>query len=182
LQKADGRTRFLLIVEPGSRESSRELATLKDELQNKKLGEVLFPCLDARACGALSKPHDWCHEEAACDFPDWLNELGSGAGLRKESMLFSYALIRISNPKAPGEELRIVSQRLERKGQVECYLCTREGKRPVRVQRSKSNAANEFFLESVRGDLWLNARIGEKNDVEAANVRIPPQIISVFHE
>lgn len=180
LKKADGRERFLVIVEPGSRESSRELAALKDQLQAASLGRVLLPCMDARPCGALADERDWCHEEVACEFPEWLNELGAGAGMRKESMLFSYALIQAGEPLPPGSRLRIVSQRMERKGQVECRLCTAAGKKPVRVQRSKAHEKNEFFLGSVRGDLWASAVIGEKNDLEEATPEIAAGIYSVF--
>ncbi len=166
LERADGKARFLLLIEPGSRDSSRELATIKDHLQKEK-ARVLLPCLDARPCGALKDPRDWCHEEVQCDFPAWLNELGSGAGLRKESLLFSYALFSASGTihSALEEGWRIVSQRMERKGQVECRLCTKEGKVPVRVQRSKATPETEFFLSASRGEIWKRAEVGEKTDL-----------------
>lgn len=174
----DGKARYLLLVEPGSRESARELASLKDELSQK--AAVLLPCLDERGCGALADPKDWCHEEASCDFPDWVNELGSSAGLRKESLLFSYALLAADrNSKHPLAGLsRVVSQRLERKGQVECHLCMKEGKRKARVQRSKATDANEFFLTAIRGDLLRDLKLGDKGDVEHAELVPSPE--SVF--
>ncbi len=183
LERADGKQRFLLLIEPGSRESSRELALLKDELQAHKAGAVIFPCMDARPCGALKNPQDWCHEEAACIFPGWLNELGAAAGMRKEAMLFSYAWIRAGEAKAPGDRasMRIVSQRMERKGQVECRLCTAEGKRMVRVQRSRSDEKTEFFFQSVRGDLWSEAKIGEKGDLQEVVALQANQPSSVFY-
>lgn len=167
----DGRARFLLLIEPGSRENSRELATLKDALQQKNLSRVLFPCLDARPCGALRDPRDWCHEEASCHFPEWMNEIGSSVGLRKEALLFSYALIAVEPPRAEKKDIgRMVSQRMERKGQVECRLCLPEEKKPVRVQRSKATAENSFVLNCVRGDLWEKPELGEKGDVQKARV------------
>lgn len=183
LERADGQARFLLVVEPGSRDSSRELAALKDKLQAGG-PRVLLPCLDDRACGALADARDWCHEEVACDFPHWLNELGSGAGLRKESVLFSYALLAASGKSSLGLEAgwRLVSQRMERKGQVECRLCTRSGKVPVRVQRSKATPENEFFLSSGRGEIWREAKVGEKTDLESAVRLPPPAASSVFFE
>ena len=172
--KADGKQRTLLIVEPGSRESSRELAELKDFLQERKLGRVLFPCLDARPCGALRDPRDWCHEEASCQFPDWVNEIGASVGIRKEALLFSYVLISATqDPLEPSQIGRVVSQRMERKGQVECRLCLPEGKRAARVQRSKATPQNEFALELGRGDLWQNLALGEKGDIESAEARLP---------
>jgi hypothetical protein len=179
LGKKDGKPRYLLLIEPGSRESSRELAALKDAL--RPVGTTLLPCLDERPCGALKDPKDWCHEEAACEFPGWLNELGAEAGLRKEALLFSYAWIRAGSaaPAAYAGCSRIVSQRMERKGQVECRICAPEGKRPVRVQRSKASAESEFLFDSVRGELWRNAEIGEKGDVARAAV-IAPQSAPIF--
>ena len=180
-ERADGLARFLLVIEPGSRDSSRELAALKDKVQAAG-PRVLLPCLDERPCGALADPRDWCHEEVACEFPGWLNELGAGAGLRKESLLFSYALISAAGKGLPGLRGggRIVSQRLERKGQVECRLCTAGGKVPVRVQRSKATPATEFFLSAGRGDLWRSATVGEKTDLLAADRLPPPAERSVF--
>ncbi len=168
LEQKDGHRRYLLLIEPGSRDSSRELAALKDVLRGEM--RTLLPCLDDRACGALADPRDWCHEEVACDFPEWLNAIGAEAGLRKESLLFSYAFSRPGqSAEAPlADCARMVSQRMERKGQVECRLCTPRGKRAARVQRSKATPENAFVLEAARGDLWRNAEIGEKGDVERA--------------
>jgi ribosomal protein RSM22 (predicted rRNA methylase) len=172
LEKADGKARFLLLIEPGSRDSSRELAALKDQLQLEKAAQVLLPCLDARPCGALANPQDWCHEEVGCDFPQWLNELGSSAGMRKEAILFAYALLRAGEIGALANAggLRMVSQRMERKGQVECRLCTPEGKRMVRVQRSKATTESEILFKTARGDIWTKAEIGEKGDLGSASV------------
>lgn len=181
LSRSDGRPRFLLLLEPGSRESSRELAQLKDGWAAHNKVQVLLPCLDARPCGALANPQDWCHEEVGCHFPDWVNDLGAEAGMRKESLLFSYVWAQIGQ-RAPDfpQALRIVSQRMERKGQVECRLCTAQGKRMVRVQRSKSTEINESFFQSVRGDLWREAEIGEKGDLIVAQPIVGDQIQSIF--
>ncbi|MGZ3711790.1 MAG: small ribosomal subunit Rsm22 family protein, partial [Bdellovibrionota bacterium] len=180
LSQKDGKKRFLLIVEPGSRESSRELAELKDSMQAQGLGRVLYPCLDARPCGALVDPRDWCHEEASCHFPDWVNEVGQSVGLRKEAMLFSYVLIEAGEEPLPHSHVaRMVSQRMERKGQVECRLCLPEGKRPARVQRSKVTAENQFVLETARGELWGDLVLEEKGDVKTATL-IAPKTKSVF--
>lgn len=138
--------------------------------QTRNATKRLTPKNVDRACGALADPRDWCHEEVACDFPEWLNAIGAEAGLRKESLLFSYAFSRPGqSAEAPlADCARMVSQRMERKGQVECRLCTPRGKRAARVQRSKATPENAFVLEAARGDLWRNAEIGEKGDVERA--------------
>ncbi|MGZ3703660.1 MAG: hypothetical protein ACXWSD_18010, partial [Bdellovibrionota bacterium] len=49
-------------------------------------------------------------------------------------------------------------------------ICTVEGKKAVRVQRSKATLESEFFLTAARGDLWKSADIGEKGDIARADV------------
>lgn len=164
----DGKPRYLLIIEPGSKENSRDLSTLKDALQAK----VLLPCLSNRKCGALAKPQDWCHEEVECEFPAWLNELGASAKMRKESLLFSYLLLEVGGKTAQRNDLRVVSQRLERKGQVECWLCSSEGKIFARAQRSKAGPEAEILFQANRGDLWQETQLGEKGDLEKAELGV----------
>lgn len=175
-----GGERYLLIIEPGSRESSRELAQIKDAISAST--NILLPCLDQRPCGALKNPNDWCHEEAACDFPEWMNQLGSTANLRKESLLFSYALFSTEkNSLGLDGGGRMVSQRMERKGQTECFYCMPNAKQKIRVQNSKSTDSTKFFFDSCRGDLLKNISIGEKGDLLAAEQMIE-QAPSIFYK
>lgn len=174
-----GGERFLLIIEPGSRDSSRELSRLKDSLSEKY--QVLLPCFDNRKCGALANPQDWCHEESQCSFPPWMNQLGSAANLRKESLLYSYLLISTADREPLLKEAsRMVSQRMERKGQVECHYCTFNGKQKIRVQRSKSTANTEFFFDSCRGDILKNISVGEKGDLIQAEMVKSEHIPTIF--
>jgi ribosomal protein RSM22 (predicted rRNA methylase) len=171
MSQKDGQERFLFLIEPGSRDSSRELAELKDAMPIKPF----LPCLDARPCGALVRPHDWCHEEVGVSFPSFVNELGAQAGLRKESLLFSYAIFSTSPHDSLAGRGRVVSQRLERKGQTECFLCTPEGKVAVRAQLSKAGPESAPVIEARRGDIWKDAVIGPKKDLEKAERFIPAQ-------
>jgi hypothetical protein len=166
LSKRDGAERFIVIIEPASRQSSRELSELKDHLAPSV--SVMFPCLDNRKCGALAKPEDWCHEEVACEFPDWIQRIGVGASMQKAALLFSYVVLRIGGPKAESPQARIVSQRLERKGQTECWICQNSGKRMVRAQKSKQNEFSHLVTQGNRGDLWNNYSLGEKGDLLSA--------------
>jgi len=175
LSRRDGKARYLVLIEPGSRENSRELSALKDAMPKKPL----LPCLDARPCGALARPQDWCHEEVAVRFPDWMNELGAEAGLRKESLLFSYAVFSTKDDYPLAERWRVVSQRLERKGQTECWLCTPESKRQVRAQLSKAGRESAPVIEARRGDIWRNPVVGPKGDLEGAE-RFAAGVPSVF--
>lgn len=163
--------RWLLIIEPGSRESSRELLQLREELRSQAGLEIFLPCLDRRPCGALQLEKDWCHEEVACEFPVWLNQLGSAAGIRKEAMLFSYLLVAVGLPEKsaawPEAGIRMVSQRMQHKGLTECWFCTPAGKERYRFSHSVQRKREVPLPEPVRGSLYRSLRVSEKKEVEA---------------
>jgi hypothetical protein len=143
---------------------------LRDKLRARSEIKVWLPCLDARPCGALEKPGDWCHEEVAAEFPEWVNALGAEAGLRKESLLFSYLICSVgvhpSPPQTwPKSGKRVVSPMMHEKGLVQCYMCTEKGKTRARVLNSRQNASNEVFLSSVRGQIYRQLDLDEKGNV-----------------
>ena len=171
LLKRLGGPRYLILIEPALRDSTRDLLRTREALIDGKKAKVWLPCLDNRPCGALASPNDWCHEEIAVEFPEWFNKFGSSAGLKKESLLFSYSVLAHTELEVPdwhADGLRMVSQRLERKGQTECFLCTQRGKLKVRVQLSKTTDENRQLLEWVRGDLFSEVEIGESGDLVRA--------------
>ncbi len=164
---------WLILVEPGTKDFSRELIQLRNSVLDNPKVKLWLPCLSARTCGALAGATDWCHEEVACEFPSWLQNLGEKAKLKKESMLFSYLVYSIGDEHPsrsapwPTEAYRMVSQRLEQKGQTECYFCTTNGKQKRRVQRKNQNETNEIFLQTTRGEIFTSIAAGEKGDVES---------------
>lgn len=175
---------YLLIVEPGSKAASRQLLATREILRADPKLRILLPCLSNRPCGALARPEDWCHEETACSFPAWHEALGEAAGLRKEALIFSYLVAgdAHSAPEIwPADAARAVSQRLERKGQVECWFCFPEGKQAARVQYSKKTAANESFLDVRRGEIFTTLELGPKKDVlemkRAASAAAPEESV-----
>lgn len=164
--------RYLILIEPALRHSSRDLLELRKELIHGGKTRVWLPCIDNRPCGALTQPTDWCHEEVPIEFPDWVNKLGASAQLTKESMLFSYLVLSSNNLSVPGWQnstYRMVSQRLERKGQTECFLCTQQGKVKARVQRSKVTPESEQLQSWVRGDLFSNMELNDLGDLIQAS-------------
>lgn len=170
----DNESRWLLIVEPGSRSSSRELLSLRDEIKSLAKSDaqvaIQLPCFDERPCGALEEPDDWCHEEISCEFPLWLNQLGRGAKLEKHSLIFSYLLVEV-RPEARATKseneglVRMVSQRLERKGFDECRFCTKEGKVRARLTHSKNKLRVTPFSIPDRGFVWNSLERDEKDEL-----------------
>ena len=171
LLKRSGGAKYLILIEPALRDSSRELLELRSSLIASDKARIWLPCLDNRPCGALSTKNDWCHEEVPVKFPEWMNNLGASAQMHKDSLLFSYLVI--SSPALEVSHwqsgaLRMVSQRLEHKGQTECLLCTQSGKVKARVQRSKVTEENAQLQSWIRGDLFSQVELGESNDLVRA--------------
>ncbi len=161
--------RWLILIEPALKSSSRDLLELRQGLLQAKHLRLWLPCLDNRDCGALEKGDDWCHEEVAVNLPSWINEVGREAGLRKESVLFSYLVFSIGEfPEVstwPKNGFRMVSQRLERKGYTECHLCSQTGKIRCRVQHSKTTPENKGALEWSRGQILQGLNLAPNSDV-----------------
>lgn len=177
LSKGDKKKRYLIVIEPGSKANSRELSELKDFC--KQNHSILLPCIDNRNCGALVKPEDWCHEEVSCEFPDWIQSIGSAASMQKEAILFSYFVLEVGAEALEESRVRVVSQRLERKGQTECWICKKEGKQMIRAQKSKTNDFSRLVFQVNRGEIWDHCKIAEKGDLlEAEPVR--PNLPTIF--
>ncbi len=140
---------LIVIVEPALKAQSRKLLELRRQLlelreRGKGLSyQVLLPCLGHQACGALSAPEDWCHEETVWWRPPYLRRIDQMAGLDRKSLAFSYLVIAKS--KRPMSELlpatrgfqrfeRLVSPSHSEGKDLEFYLCGKEGKRRARYR------------------------------------------------
>ena len=175
MARRDGRTRWLILLEPGSKASSRDLLVLRKFLIEQSQGQglrLLLPCLSERPCGALESPGDWCHEELEFEPCSWQKQLGAEAELKKEQMLFSYLVWAIGPHSEnvapstwPSNGERVVSQRLKEKGLTKCYLCTPLGKKLRRVLDSRVTEQNEGFLSATRGQIFDSLVTDEKGSV-----------------
>lgn len=154
-------TGSLVIIEPALRDRSRHLHAVRDALV--AAGTRIFaPCLHERACPALARENDWCHEDLAVSLPTWLVPTARAAGLRFEGLSFAYLVLR-RDAHALGALLpasglvRAVSGPLVSKGKHEVLLCPAEAGRTglvrgMRLDRHKA-AANEAWGFIERGDL-----------------------------
>jgi SAM-dependent methyltransferase len=151
LLAADG---AMLIIEPGLRETSRDLHRLRDRLLAHGQLHVHSPCLHELPCPALGTDRDWCIADLAWEPPAIVQTIERRTGLRKGSLKFSYLVLARERPSAP-EPLRwrVVSEVLELKGERRVYLCA-DGRWIVLGQLQRDRAASgETFSRLRRGDL-----------------------------
>ena len=137
----------MMIVEPALRDTSRHLLQLRDQLVADGACNVYSPCLHERACPALVKEDDWCHEERPWEPPPVVTAIDRRVGFIKDALKFSYLLLRKDGrtivPRSP-DVYRVVSELRIMKGEKRAWLCNETGRPEVGRQdrlRSESNAS-----------------------------------------
>jgi hypothetical protein len=167
--KKTGEKKIIIFIDPGSKISSRELLALRDSVLTNPEVRILTPCLSNRKCGAYQDIKEWCHEDVECVFPEWHSRLGQMAGLKKESLLFSYLVFQIGGGPTQIEELkngnRVVSQLIREKGLNKCFICMPDGRKQVRLLSSRTTEENKDFNKVIRGDVLMKLECSEKGDV-----------------
>ncbi len=143
-----------IIIEPALRETSRELLAVRDHLIANSF-HIYTPCLTAKNCPALANPRDWCHEDVPWDPPALIRELDKLTGLRKDSLKFSYMVLRKDVRSFADlfgrDAFRVVSEPLVTKGKIEFYLCGGQGRKLATRLDKDRTAENQLFEELKRG-------------------------------
>lgn len=154
-----------IIIEPSLRETSREMLMVRDILLKEGF-RMYSPCIMDEPCPALLNPKDWCHEDIPWEPPAVVREIDKLAGLRKDSLKFSYLVLRkdkLSLTDIYGKtSFRVVSEPLVSKGKIEFYICGDSKRRAVTRLNKDKTSANEAFEYLRRGDMvGLEGLIGE---------------------
>ncbi len=143
-----------IIIEPALRDTSRELLMVRDGLLAHGF-HAYSPCLMSKSCPALVNPKDWCHENVPWDPPALIQKIDKLTGLKKDSLKFSYAVIRKDSMSLADlhdmPSFRIVSAPLISKGKIEFYLCGKGGRRLITRLDKDSSLLNEEFETLKRG-------------------------------
>jgi hypothetical protein len=116
---------------------------------------VYSPCLFSGKCPVLANPRDWCHEDIPWDPPALVKEIDKVTGLHKDSLKFSYLVLRkdgLSLSDVLGRNIfRVVSEPLVSKGKREFFVCGAAGRRLVTRLDKDTTPANELFGALQRG-------------------------------
>jgi len=144
----------LVIIEPGLRETARDLHRLRDRWLASGLLHVQAPCLHEAPCPALVTDRDWCIAELPWHPPRRVTTLDRRTGLRKGTLKFSYLLLTVTSatPRCP-TAWRVVSDVLDLKGERRVYLCA-EGRWILLAQLKRgAGSLADAFAQMRRGDL-----------------------------
>jgi ribosomal protein RSM22 (predicted rRNA methylase) len=145
-----------ILIEPALRETSREMLEVRDGLLEQGF-HVYSPCLFRGPCPALASPKDWCHEDIPWDPPALVKEIDKLTGLRKDSLKFSYLVLRKDELSLKdvwdAKVFRVVSEPLVSKGKREFYVCGAAGRRLVTRLDKDATPGNEPFGSLQRGNV-----------------------------
>ena len=144
----------ILVIEPGLRDTARDLHRLRDRWLASTALHVEAPCLHEAPCPALVTDRDWCIADLAWEPPTIVADVDRRTGLRKGSLKFAYlVLTRESAAPLPAVTWRVVSDVLDLKGERRVYLCA-DGRWIVLGQLKRDvGATGETFASLRRGDL-----------------------------
>lgn len=151
-----------IIIEPALRETSREMLEVRDGMPGHGF-HVYSPCLYHGKCPALANPKDWCHEDLLWEPPELIQEIDKLTGLRKDSLKFSYLVLRketLSLSDFAGQNaFRVVSEPLVSKGKRELHICGPGGRRLITRLHKDKTLANQVFEDLQRGNIAVFERL-----------------------
>ncbi len=151
----------LLLIDPGTRASSRRLIYLRNRILVKTSLTLYAPCLAVAHCPMLDNPKDWCHQKLVWQPPAIVAAIDSCLGFTKEKGIqYSYFTFRKDGKtvadifrNVPQQHAwRVVSYVMRHKGEERLFVCN--GKERVMLRRMTRNASeeNEDFSLAVRGN------------------------------
>lgn len=169
-----------MLIEPALRATSRGLHEVRNNLLANYACSLYSPCLHDQTCPALARPDDWCHEERNWARPVWIEQIDKAAGLIKDALKFSYAIIRKDGRTiVPRNEPyhRVVSELRVMKGEKRVWLCEAGGRSELGRQDKDRSASNAAFEQFHRGAIIKISEIVRKERKGKLSTvgRIPPQ-------
>lgn len=147
----------ILLLEPGLKETARDLHRLRDRILSEReaprIGlRVHAPCLHEEPCPALATSRDWCFAALPWSPTAAVAEIDRRTGLDKRSLKFAYLLLSpLPPPATPPGRWRLVSDVRDLKGERRLYLCG-EGRWIVLADLKRHRRA-DAFSDLLRGDL-----------------------------
>jgi ribosomal protein RSM22 (predicted rRNA methylase) len=119
----------LMILEPSTGDDGRRLMALRETLIANGFS-IWAPCTHHLSCPLLThSKHDWCHDRAVVDAPEWFEELEQLLPMRNRTVTTSYLLARKRPPpEVLKTKARLTGDSLEEKGKTRQLICRNENR------------------------------------------------------
>jgi len=161
----------VLWVEPGTREVSRALAALRDQLRDGF--DLIAPCTHANSCPLFEPKNErhWCHYFAPAPAgiyadPNWVR-FGQKAGVDLRSLPYSVLVLekkglRPSSTSLPTDASRVIGRPRVHKAHTDLLSCDRTGLNELKLFRRTNPALTKQFEKKPPIPLYHWQRDGEK--------------------
>jgi ribosomal protein RSM22 (predicted rRNA methylase) len=139
----------VLVIEPAAQAASRRALELRDVFCAAGWS-VRLPCTHDGACPALAADDDWCHGEWRFDRPQFMVDVDTRIGNRREVLKATYfAVTKAPAPRAD-TLYRIVSERQDSKAISNAFACGADGRVKYELQKRDRTDANRAFSKVSR--------------------------------
>lgn len=112
----------IIIVEPSTKYQSKKLIELRSYLIENGF-YALAPCTHQDKCPLTDSKHDWCHDRAHIEIPEWLKKIEKYLPIRNETLTFSYLIMTKTVVNKNQNSFRLVGDELTEKGKTRWLAC-----------------------------------------------------------
>jgi ribosomal protein RSM22 (predicted rRNA methylase) len=172
----------IIILDPGTRQSFKNLLLFRDALLNRYALHLIAPCLQAGMCPLQNSAEAWCHEKLAWSPPLQVRLIDQRTGFTKhKGIKFSYLVVSrdTQSPNlsegSPGKEnlWRVASYVIRNKGEERLYVCNGCERRLLRRLTRITGTLSSDFSHAERGDIVTFTATEPRNDF----INIGPETI-----
>ncbi len=175
-------TGMIIILDPGTRQSFKNLLMFRQEMLNRHDMHLAAPCLQAAPCPLQDCKDAWCHEKLFWTPPLIVRLIDQHTGFTKhKGVKFSYlAMTRdnkdpltLKNSSACADLWRVTSYVIRNKGEERLYVCNGRKRLLLRRLTRITNPASSDFSCSERGDI-VNIK---KTEPRSAFMNVGPETV-----
>jgi len=153
---------FLVIIDPGTKHSSRNLIELRNSILHNTSLNLYGPCPSTGQCPVNEQDKRWCHEKITWTPPAAVQAVDAITGFTKEKGIkysyFSFVKKKkcLSSlfPEHPPEKIwRVISYLIKNKGEERLFVCNGLKRIMLRKLHKNSSHLNFDFSKTHRGDI-----------------------------
>jgi ribosomal protein RSM22 (predicted rRNA methylase) len=113
----------VLILEPSTRETSRQLMSFRDEAMEMGF-QILAPCTHLQACPLLvESERDFCHQRVEFAAPEWWRAMEQHLPMQNRTLTYSYLLLSRTVAPLNKWQARVIGDSLEERGKTRQMIC-----------------------------------------------------------
>jgi len=162
-----------IIIDPGTKISSKHLLFMRDKLLSETGLNLYAPCPNTDTCPLTDNSKNWCHEKVFWEPPEIVSMIDRITGFSKEKGLkYSYLIFNKRNIHlsgifqeiSQGKVFRVVSYLIKNKGEERLYVCNGRDRMLLRRLSKNCSEKNIGFGNVLRGNCVFFDNLKSRKD------------------